>query len=60
MRTSSQILNLPLGFELPHIEIPVHVWHGLADLQATFNPLSGYGHFYLLLNAAELFDYLPE
>ena len=63
----------PWGFSLNDITMPVHLFHGTEDKlvpfsfgefnvrhlpQAMFNPIPGQGHFYLLLNAQELFDYL--
>lgn len=61
------------GFGLNEISMPVHLFHGTADKlvpfsfgefkakqipQSIFNPLPGKGHFYLLLDANELFEYL--
>ena len=66
----------PWGFSLNEITIPVHLFHGTEDKlvpfsfgefkakhipNATFTPLPGRGHFYMLLDPAELFEkYLPE
>ncbi len=74
--TEETMLNYkPWGFALSDINMPVHLFHGTEDKlvpfsfgeykashlpHAIFNPLHGKGHFYLLLNAAELFNYLQK